>query len=42
MAELVQFRLGGTGQSMKLPEKQLMRVYNKVLKSQAKAVVTAD
>ncbi len=42
MAELIQFRLGGTGKSVKLPEKQLTRVYNKVLKSQAKAVVTAD
>ncbi|MFH1141866.1 MAG: XdhC family protein [Chloroflexota bacterium] len=41
MAELVQFRLGGTGQSMKLPEKLLMRVYNKVLKTRAKAAVTA-
>ena len=37
MAELVQFRLGGTGQSMKLPEKLLIRVYNKVQKTQAKA-----
>ncbi len=42
MAELIQFRLGGTGKSVKLPEKQLTRVYNKVLKSQAKAIVTAD
>ncbi|MDO8749772.1 MAG: XdhC family protein [Dehalococcoidia bacterium] len=42
MAELVQFRLGGTGQSMKLPEKQLMRVYNKVLKTQAKVAAVAN
>lgn len=30
MAEVVQFRLGGTGQSMKLPEDQLTRIYRKV------------
>lgn len=30
MAELVQFRLGGTAQPMKLPEKQIMRIYDKV------------
>ena len=41
MAELVQFRLGGTGQAMKLPEKQVTRIYNKVQKKQAKAAATA-
>lgn len=30
MAEVVQFRLGGTGRNMKLPEKQLLRIYNKI------------
>ena len=40
MAELVQFRFGGTGQAMKLPEKQLTRIYNKVQKKQAKAAST--
>ncbi len=40
MAEVVQFRLGGSGQSMKLSEKQLMRIYNKVQKAQTKAAVT--
>ena len=37
MAELIQFRLGGTGQTMRLPEKQLMRIHDKVKKSQALA-----
>ena len=41
MAELIQFRLGGTGQAMKMSEKQLMRIYNKVQKKQAKAAATA-
>ncbi len=34
MAEIVQFRLGGTGQTMKLSEKQLMRIYDKVQRVQ--------
>ncbi len=34
-AEILQFRLGGTGQTMKLPERQLMRIYNKVPQEQA-------
>ena len=42
MAEVVQFRLGGTGQSMKLAEKQLMRIYNKVMKTKAKVAATAS
>ena len=42
MAEVIQFRLGGTGQAMKLPEKQLMRIYDKVQKVQAKAAATAN
>lgn len=37
MAEIVQFRLGGTGRAMKLQEKQLMRIYDKVQKAQARA-----
>ena len=36
MAEVVQFRLGGTGRNMKLPEKQLLRIYNKI-QNEAKA-----
>ena len=35
MAEIIQQRLGGTGQTMKLPEQQLMRVYRKVQTEQA-------
>ncbi len=30
MAEVIQHRLGGTGQAMRLPEQQLMRIYHKV------------
>ncbi|MBI4199903.1 MAG: XdhC family protein [Chloroflexi bacterium] len=37
MAELVQFRLTGTGKSMKLDEQQLLRVYQKVQRERAKA-----
>ncbi|MCL0044583.1 XdhC family protein [Dehalococcoidia bacterium] len=36
MAEIVQFRLGGSGQAMKMSEKQLMRIYNKVQKTSDK------
>ena len=36
MAEVVQFRFGGTGRNMKLPEKQLLRIYNKI-QNEAKA-----
>jgi len=44
MAEVVQWRLGGTGTPMKLPEKQLMRIYNKAQKDRAKSasVKTGD
>ena len=41
MAEIIQFHLGGTGRVMKLPEKQLMRVYDRVQKEQAKASAPA-
>jgi xanthine dehydrogenase accessory factor len=36
MAEVVQWRLGGTGTPMKLPERRLMRIYNKVQKGLTK------
>ena len=42
MAEVIQFRLGGTGRTMKLSEKQLMRIYDKVQKEKAKATAPAD
>ena len=42
MAELIQFRLGGTGQAMKLPERQLLRVHQKVQREQAKAAAPAS
>ena len=42
MAEVIQFRLGGTGRTMKLSEKQLMRIYNKVQTEKAKATAPAD
>ena len=42
MAELIQFRLGGTGRTMKLSERQLMRIYDKVKKEKAKAAAQAD
>ena len=38
MAEVVQFRLSGTGNPMKLPEKQLMHIYEKVQKERAEAL----
>ena len=41
MAEVVRFRLGGTGQAMKLSEKQLMRIYDKVQKTHAGAASAA-
>jgi len=42
MAEVIQFRLGGMGQAMKLPEKQLMRIHDKVQKAQAQAAAPAN
>ena len=37
MAEIIQVRLGGLGQTMKLPERQLKRIHSRVLKEQAEA-----
>ncbi|PKB65749.1 MAG: hypothetical protein BZY82_07305 [SAR202 cluster bacterium Io17-Chloro-G3] len=37
MAEIIQVRLGGLGQTLKLPERQLKRIHNRVLKEQAEA-----
>ncbi|MEE8442618.1 MAG: XdhC family protein [Dehalococcoidia bacterium] len=37
MAEIVQFHLGGTGRAMRLSEKQITRIYDKVRKAQAVA-----
>ena len=41
MAEVVQFRLGGTGQQMKLPQRQLKRIYDRVQKRKAVAATPA-
>ncbi|MBI2170864.1 MAG: XdhC family protein [Chloroflexi bacterium] len=38
MAEVIAHRLGGTGQPMKLPEQQLMRIYKKVQAEKAAGI----
>jgi xanthine dehydrogenase accessory factor len=42
VAELIQFRLGGTGGSMKLEERRLMKIVEKVRKQQEAAVAVAS
>ena len=42
VAELIQFRLGGTGASMKLEERRLVKIVEKVRKQQEDAVAVAS